>query len=120
MSSTVCVVSGVYSKTDAKDILIWCIDKVTGKKILLGTGRSVGNGGDYVPPGVTKGQFRVTLILPGEYSTDDIHVTDDKGDSEFFSGVTIVTPGTVPVGFSADATVTFDNISAGTYGSVVK
>jgi hypothetical protein len=102
MSSNLCCVSGIDPDPEARDVFVWHHDRAAGKFVLLGTGRIVGSGGSFTPPGVPRGQYRVTFNLRPEVSTDDIHVTDDRSGNQFLSGVTVARglslDGIMPVG----------------------
>ena len=82
-------VSGVDPNGEARNVFVWYHDRLANKYILLGSGGIVGSGGSFVPPGITKGQYRVIFLLQEEYSIEDIHVSDDKSGNKFLSDVTI-------------------------------
>jgi hypothetical protein len=94
----ICTVSGIDASSNAKSVFVWCRDKSTGTNLLILTGRVVGSSGDYVPPGVSKGQFRLTFIISGQYSTDDIYVTADKNGERFLADVAVEIPRSAPAG----------------------
>jgi hypothetical protein len=116
MSNMICHVSGIDANPDARDVFVWCHDKVTGTNRLVVAGRVVGSGGGYVPPGVFKGQFRFTFILPGQYSTEDIRVTADKNGTRLLSNVTVETPCLAPAASLAEGPVTVSGLAVGAVG----
>jgi hypothetical protein len=83
------VVSGIDPNPEAQDVFVWHHDRATDQYSLLGSGRIVGSAGSFVPPRVVRGQYRVTVSVRGNASSDDIHVTDDKSGKNFLPDVTI-------------------------------
>ena len=88
-ASSVWVISGIAPNSEAQDVFIWHHDRATDQYSLLGSGRIVGSAGSFVPPGVARGQYRVTVGAREGVSTDDIRVTDDESGKNFLSDVTI-------------------------------
>jgi hypothetical protein len=111
MSGMICNVSGIDTSPEAREVFVWCRDKATGTNLLVLTGRVVGSGGGYVPPGVFKGQFRFTFILAGQYSTKDIQVTADNNGKKILPDVTVETPCSAAVGLQSGVAVTVSQLT---------
>jgi hypothetical protein len=99
LNDNVWSVSGVDPNPEARDVFVLCHDRLADKYTLLGSGRIVGSGDSFVPPGIKKGQFRVLFVLREEYSIEDIHVADDRSGTEFLSDITITPASTSVSGF---------------------
>ena len=100
-------ISGTSPNPEARDVFVWCHDKVQDKYTLLGTGRIVGSSGGCAPPGISRGQYSVTVALTGGYSKDDIRVTDDKSGKEALSGFTVTPSSISGLGGSAEVIGSF-------------
>jgi len=78
MTRTFCVVSGADPDKKAKQVFVWRRDRVAGREILLGNGYVVGGDGGRAPPGISVGQYSVSVFVPDNCSAEDIFVTVDK------------------------------------------
>jgi len=98
-------VSGIDSNDGAKIVFVWCRDPDKGPddSRLVGSGHVVGADAPR-PPGISVGQFSVTLPLPPGCSADDIVVTDDKTGKDYLPNVT-VTPCLVIAGLRSGGTI---------------
>ena len=82
-------VSGIDYNEGASVVFVWCRPKETSDHTLLGAGHVVGAAPNCRPPGVSAGQFCVTLPLPAGCSVDDVFVTDDKRGPERLRGIRV-------------------------------
>jgi hypothetical protein len=90
-------VSGTDPNDGARIVFVWCREKGPDDYRLLGSGHVIGPDG-VRPPGISVGQFSVTLALPPGRSPDDVVVTDDTAGKVHLPDV-IITPCSTVVGF---------------------
>jgi len=82
-------ISGIDTNKDANSVFVWGRREGSQDYELLGSGQVVGSVPGGRPPGISIGQYSVTVLLPAACSESDVFVTDDRSGRERLSGVSI-------------------------------
>jgi hypothetical protein len=81
-------VSGIDTNEGVNIVFVWGRRDSSQDYELLGSGHVVGSIRGGRPPGISIGQYSVTVLLPAASSVADIFVTDDRSE-ERLAGVNV-------------------------------
>ncbi len=101
-------VLGIDPSDEATFVYVWCRTGDLADYTLVGSGHVVR--GEALPPGITPGQFAVSILLPAGCSADSVVVTDDKNGDEHLSDVSVL-PCSTPLGLRPEVVARFAEYS---------